>query len=418
MEKAEIIVIGDELLIGQVTDTNSGMIARQLNQIGIAVERTTAVHDSEQDIMSALAEAFSRVDLVLTTGGLGPTKDDITKTTLCKYFNTYLVEDNIVKQHILQLYKDRPQVLNSLTATQWQVPQACTILENRVGSAPLMEFEKDGKLLYSMPGVPHEAEVAINEQIIPRLAKRSIQNVIIHKTILLYGIPESSLALLIADWENSLPGYMHLAYLPSNRMIRLRLTAQKQTSDKSSMEEDVQEQLSALMPLIKQYVIATEDKPIEVLVGECLKTRGETVSTAESCTGGKVAMLLNKHAGSSSFYFGSVVAYDNSVKQSVLGVSSDTLQTYGAVSEQTVVEMVRGVRLLTNTDWAIATSGIAGPDGGTKEKPVGTVWIAVGNAEYTKAECFHFRGSRNQITTHAATAALIMIYKELSSQNN
>ncbi|MBR1808235.1 MAG: CinA family nicotinamide mononucleotide deamidase-related protein [Paludibacteraceae bacterium] len=412
MEKAEIIVIGDELLIGQVVDTNSGMIAGQLNMLGIAVERTTAVHDSEYAITSALDEAFSRVGLVLMTGGLGPTKDDITKTTLCKFFHTRLVEDPAVKQHILQLYSDRPQVLNSLTATQWQVPEACQVLENRVGSAPLMEFCKDGKLLYSMPGVPYEAEVAMQEQIVPRLRSMVQTNVILHRTLIVYGIPESSLALLIADWEDALPEYMHLAYLPSNRMIRLRLTASVHT-DKHSLEAEMSARLDALKPLIHDYLIAEEDKPIEVLVGELLKKRGETVSSAESCTGGKVAMLLNKHAGSSSFYYGTVVAYDNSVKQKVLGVKSDTLESVGAVSEQTVAEMANGVRALLGTTWGVATSGIAGPDGGTKEKPVGTVWIAVSNENATIAQCCHFRGSRDQITTHAATAALILLLQQL-----
>ena len=412
MEQAEIIVIGDELLIGQVVDTNSGMIARQLNTIGIPVLRTTAVHDDETEIIHALTEAFTRVNLVLMTGGLGPTKDDITKTTLCKYFDTRLVEDLTVKEHILQLYHDRPQVLNSLTATQWQVPEACRVLENRVGSAPLMEFSKDGKLLYSMPGVPYEAEVAMNEQIIPRLAMSAGENIIIHKTIQVYGIPESALALRIADWEDALPPYMHLAYLPQNRIIRLRLTAQKHT-EQVLLEAEVNEQISTLMPLIEDYVIATEDKPIEVLVGEYLKSRGETVSSAESCTGGKIAMLLNKHAGSSSFYYGTVVAYDNSVKQKVLGVREETLNSVGAVSEQTVIEMANGVRNLLGTTWGISTSGIAGPDGGTIDKPVGTVWIAVTNGKHTHTECFRFRGSRDQITTHAATAALIMLLKDI-----
>jgi len=413
MEKAEIIVIGDELLIGQVVDTNSGMIEKQLNQIGIAVERTTAVHDSEQAIMTSLTEAFSRVDLVMMTGGLGPTKDDITKTTLCRYFGTRLIEDESVKQHILKLYKDRPQVLNSLTATQWQVPEACTVLENRVGSAPLMEFSMNGKLLYSMPGVPFEAEVAMEEQIIPRLKQLRQANTILHRTLIVYGIPESTLALRIAEWEDSLPEYMHLAYLPANRMIRLRLSASAHT-DNVQLSAEMETRLATLKPLIQDYLIAEDDKPIEVLVGELLKQKGETVSSAESCTGGKIAMLLNRHAGSSSFYYGTVVAYDNSIKQKVLSVEPSTLQTYGAVSEQTVRQMADGVRQLMNTDWSVATSGIAGPEGGTPDKPVGTVWIAVSGKETTLAECFHFRGSRDQITTHAAAAALILLLKQLN----
>ena len=414
MEQAEIIVIGDEILIGQVIDTNSGMIARRLNALGISVLRTTAVHDDAEEIMNAVSSAFSRVDLVMMTGGLGPTKDDITKSTLCKYFNTRLIENLEVKQHILTLYADRPQVLNNLTATQWLVPESCTVLENRVGSAPLMEFSRDGKMLYSMPGVPYEAETAMDEQIVPRLKAMVADRTIIHHTIIVYGIPESSLAIRIADWEDSLPEYMHLAYLPSNRMIRLRLTAMRHAAE-SDLKAEVDTYISKLLPLISQYVIATDDKPIEVIVGEALKARGETISSAESCTGGKIAMLLNKHAGSSSFYFGTIVAYDNSVKQQMLGVEKEVLDTYGAVSSLTVCQMAEGVRQQLGTTWSVATSGIAGPDGGTKEKPVGTVWIAVSGPNGTTAECMFFKGNREQITNHAAVAALIMLYKRITN---
>ncbi len=415
--QCEIIVIGDELLIGQVIDTNSGMLARYLNTAGISVGRTTAVHDSADDISNALNEAFSRVNLVLMTGGLGPTKDDITKTTLCKYFNTRLVENLEVKEHVMSLYKDRPAVLNSLTATQWLVPEACNVLENRVGSAPLMEFLHDGKRLYCMPGVPHEAQVAMEEQIMPRLRELACDNVIVHRTVIVYDIPESSLALRIAEWEGNLPSYMHLAYLPSNRMIRLRLTAEKR-SVASELAAEADKQIAELLPLIKEYVIATEDKPIEVLVGEALKQRHETVSTAESCTGGKIAELLNRHAGSSEFYFGTIVAYDNSIKEYVLGVNRKTLDTVGAVSQETVTAMVCGVRRLMNTSWAIATSGVAGPSGGSPDKPVGTVWLAVAceGDVWTEKRCF--RGSREQITTQATIAALVMLHKKMTSEYN
>lgn len=416
---AEIIVIGDELLIGQVTDTNSGMIARYLNQIGINIGRTTAVHDDAQAITAALDEAFARTNLVLMTGGLGPTKDDITKHTLCRYFHTRLVPSKEVEHHVRNLYKDRPEVLNRLTETQWLVPETCTVLENRVGSAPLMMFTKEGsaettaadsrQLLFSMPGVPFEAEVAMKEQIIPKIKELLPQGEIIHKTIGVYGIPESSLAIRIAAWEEALPSYMHLAYLPANRMIRLRLTGQMENNSHGALDKEMQQQIAALLPLIKEYVVALEDKPIEVLVGQRLKREGRTIASAESCTGGKIAALLNKHAGSSAFYMGSVVAYDNSVKQNVLGVLPETLATYGAVSEQTVIEMANGVKKLLHTDYAVATSGIAGPDGGTKEKPVGTVWMAVATPNGVQTKCHHFRGGREQITDCAATAALLML---------
>ena len=413
---AEIIVIGDELLIGQVTDTNSGMIARCLNETGISVLRTTAVHDDAVEISQTLHEAFMRVPLVLMTGGLGPTKDDITKRTLCDYFHTRLVASAQVERHVRELYKDRPEVLNRLTETQWLVPEACTVLENRVGSAPLMVFETaddQPRLLYSMPGVPYEAEVAMHEQIIPHLKTRFPQGEIVHRTILVYGIPESSLALRIAQWESALPDCMHLAYLPHNRMIRLRLTGQSAEDTQGGLCQQMQEQIDRLRPLIQEYIIAEEDLPVEVLVGERLKTLHRTVASAESCTGGKVAALLNRHAGSSVFYQGSVVAYANSVKQNVLGVDKDTLCTEGAVSEPVVRQMAEGARRLLHTDYAVATSGVAGPDGGTEEKPVGTVWIGVAGPDRTMTMCYHFRGGREQITDQAATAALLLLLRHL-----
>lgn len=419
--KAEIIVIGDELLIGQVTDTNSGMIARQLNALGIEVSRTTAIHDDAAEIIHALDEAFSRVELVLTTGGLGPTKDDITKTTLCRYFGTRLVASAAVEKHVRELYKDRPDVLNRLTETQWQVPEACSVLENRVGSAPIMEFETQSDpvqgtqkhVLYSMPGVPYEAKIAMREQILPRLQKRFQTGTVLHRTLVVYGIPESSLAIQIEEWENSLPQNMHLAYLPKHRMIRLRLTGISAVANDGELEQAMTEQIELLKPQIAPYLIAEEDIPIERIVGERLRQQGRTVASAESCTGGKIAVLLNKHAGSSAFYKGSVVAYDNSVKQEVLGVSTETLAAKGAVSEDTVRQMAEGVRRLLKTDYAVATSGIAGPDGGTAEKPVGTVWMAVATAKETIAECRFFRGDREQITDQAAFAALLMLNKAI-----
>ena len=414
MEKAEIIVIGDELLIGQVVDTNSGMIARQLNPIGISVARTTAIHDDTTEIKNALTEAFYRSRLVLMTGGLGPTKDDITKSTLCEFFSTRLVPSIEVEQHVRALYNDRPDVLNQLTATQWLVPEKCNVLPNRVGSAPLMAFEQDGKFLYCMPGVPYEAQVAMEEQIIPLIKQKMRVGSIIHRTIIVQGIPESSLALRIADWENALPQNMHLAYLPKNKMIRLRLTGSTQGSQQQ-LEADLDEQISKLQSLVSPYLLATEDKPLELFVGEELQRRGQTISTAESCTGGRLAALLNKHSGSSAYFWGGIVAYDNSVKMNMLGVTQQTLVNHGAVSQETVIEMAAGARRLLHTDWAIATSGVAGPTGGTKEKPVGTVWIAIDSPKYTITECLHLKGNREQITEQAAVLALARLLKHFNS---
>lgn len=407
--QAEIITIGDELLIGQVVDTNSAWMAERLNEQGIEVCQITSIHDNRQQIIRALDDAFSCADIVLTTGGLGPTKDDITKHVLCEYFHTELVEDARVREHILDLYKDRPEVLNRLTATQWQVPQAAEILPNRVGSAPLMVFRKDSKVLASMPGVPYEMKIAMQEQILPYISSISTnKGNIIHRTLLVSGISESGLALRIEAWENALPNSIHLAYLPKDGTIRLRLSSYGEAT-----AEEVETQIALLRPLIEDYLIAMDDAPIEVHIGQWLKARGMTIATAESCTGGKLASLLNKHAGSSAFYLGSVVAYDNRVKEQVLDVSAEDLKMCGAVSEEVVKQMANGVRMLMHADFAIATSGIAGPDGGTQEKPVGTVWIGWATPEGTFAECYHLGKLREQITDRACQKALIELYKRM-----
>ena len=424
--RAEIITIGDELLIGQVVDTNSAWMAQRLNEVGIELHQITSVHDNREHILSALDEAFSRADIVLTTGGLGPTKDDITKHVLCEYFGTTLVEDARVRAHVCELYKERPNVLNRLTATQWLVPNSATILPNRVGSAPIMVFHKttgianlqpegQSMFLIAMPGVPHEMKIAMTEQVLPYLSKITIQNSqfpIIHRTLLLYGIPESTLALRIEEWENALPATMHLAYLPKDGTIRLRLSSYGEAS-----AEEMNMQIDALKPLIADYLMATEDLPLEAILGHLLKQRGQTIATAESCTGGRLAAALNAQPGSSAFYLGSVVAYANEVKEQVLGVKHDTLLQYGAVSEQTVLEMANGVRRLMHADYAIATSGIAGPDGGTPDKPVGTVWIAWATPEATTAKCYHFgmAREREQITQRAVTAAIVELIKSLNT---
>ena len=428
--KAEIITIGDELLIGQVVDTNSAWMAQRLNEAGISLHQVTSVHDDRQHILRALDEAFSRVDIVLTTGGLGPTKDDITKHVLCEYFHTTLIEDPIVREHIHTLYKERPDVLNRLTATQWLVPESATILTNRVGSAPIMvlplshsaasntqypiggtpsDSAASTKLLIAMPGVPYEMQVAMTEQVMPyieairRLGDKA-RGQVIHRTILLAGIPESTLAIRIEAWEDALPATMHLAYLPKDGTIRLRLSTYGEAT-----AEEIDAQIAALLPLISDYVIALEDKPLEGILGNLLLHKNATIATAESCTGGRLAAALNALPGSSAYYLGSVVAYANEVKEQVLGIEHNTLTQYGAVSEQTVLEMAEGVRRLMRTDYAIATSGIAGPDGGTEDKPVGTVWIAWATPEGTVAERYQFGVARlrEQITQRAVTTALI-----------
>ncbi len=434
---ASIITIGDELLIGQVVDTNSAWMAERLNEIGIELHQVTSVHDNREHILKALDEAFSRADIVLTTGGLGPTKDDITKHVLCEYFGTTLVEDFRVREHIHELYKERPDVLNRLTATQWLVPESATILPNRVGSAPIMVFEHPSRsphrsivssphrsiassphrpILISLPGVPHEMKIAMTEQVMPYLQlkteKGKRKGDIIHRIMMLYGIAESTLALQIEDWENALPPTMHLAYLPKDGVIRLRLSSYGEAT-----KEEIEQQLANLKPIIADYLIATEDLPLETILGNLLKERQQTIATAESCTGGRLAATLNAQSGSSAYYMGSVIAYDNSVKTNLLGVSPDILQTHGAVSEATVLQMANGVRQLLHTDYAIATSGIAGPTGGTPDKPVGTVWIAWATPWGTTATCYHFgiAREREQITQRAVTAAIVELIKSLNT---
>ena len=408
---AEIITIGDELLIGQVVDTNSAFMAERLNECGIVLERIVSIHDDRRQIIEALDDAFSRADIVITTGGLGPTKDDITKQVLCDYFETHLIEDARVRAHIEHLYKDRPDVLNRMTATQWQVPEAAEILENRVGSAPLMVFRRGEKYLFCLPGVPYEMEIAMTEQIMPYISRQlsAVSNqTIIHRTLQVCGIPESSLAILLEDFENNLPQDIHLAYLPKDGIIRLRLSAYGKEAT-----QQIDTMFDRLQFIVHDYLIVTDDRPIEVHVGEVLRAHHATIATAESCTGGKLASLLNRHAGSSAFYMGSVVAYDNRVKHEVLGVREDSLRQYGAVSEAVVCEMADGVRRLMKTDFAIATSGIAGPDGGSAEKPVGTVWIAWATPNGTTAECFHLGRLRSQVTDRACQRALIGMLKRI-----
>ena len=406
--RAEIITIGDELLIGQVVDTNSAWMAEKLNEQGIELYQITSVHDDREHIINALNEAFDRADIVLTTGGLGPTKDDITKHVLCAYFGTHLVENAHVRAHIEALYQDRPDVLNRLTATQWLVPECAEILENRVGSAPLMIFHKGEKLLASMPGVPYEMKIAMEEQIIPYVQRTmyDVQRSILHRTLQVTGIPESSLAILLEDYENRMPSGLHLAYLPKDGIIRLRLSSYGEIS-----EVEMQQWYDELKQLTAAYLIAETDAPLEVILGNILTSKGKTIATAESCTGGKLASLLSKHPGSSAFYYGSVISYDNSIKEHLLGVPSELIKSHGVVSEEVVCIMAESVRCKLCTDYAIATSGIAGPTGGTKDKPVGTVWIGWATPDGTSAECFHLGKLREQVTDRACMKALVNMIK-------
>lgn len=404
----EIITIGDEILIGQIVDTNSAWMAVELNKAGFQLSQITSVHDEADHIKKALDEALLRADVVLMTGGLGPTKDDITKQTLCEYFGTKLVFNPDVLENIQQIYHTRQSVMNELTKSQAMVPENCTVIQNRAGSAPITWFEKEGKVIVSMPGVPLEMKKVMSEEIIPRLQKYFKTPAIIHKTVQVYGIPESQLALRLTEWENALPEYLHLAYLPNFGIVKLRLSGAGQ--DEYKLEEAINQQIETLKSILGESIFAYEDKPVEKIIYEKLKISGLTVSTAESCTGGNIAHRLTLIPGISDCFKGSVVAYHNELKINALGVSARDIEQYGAVSSQVATQMAEGARKVMQTDLAVATTGIAGPTGGTDEKPVGTIWISVSSPERTITRSFNFgQFARENFIERSTMAALMML---------
>ncbi|MDP1763590.1 MAG: competence/damage-inducible protein A [Sediminibacterium sp.] len=410
MEKvfASIITIGDELLIGQVIDTNSAWMARELNKIGILVKHRVAVGDVWEDIWQALDEECRQASIILITGGLGPTADDITKPLLCAYFGGKMVVDLPTLNHVSNIFEHilkRPMIERN--AKQAEVPDNCTVLKNEKGTAPGMLFKRDGKIFVSLPGVPHEMKWLMTNHVIPLIPNLFHTGFIEHRTLLTAGIGESFLAEMIIDFEVALPSHIKLAYLPNHGMVRLRLTAYG--FHQTALVHEMDAQFSLLKEKVKPFLVTDEDIPMELLVGKLLKQKGRTVATAESCTGGYIAHLLTSHPGSSAYYMGSVVSYDNSIKQRVLQVSKETMKLVGAVSEDTVKQMARSVLEIMQTDYAIAVSGIMGPDGGTAEKPVGMVWIAVANKQKAEAKLFSFRFSRTMNIELTATNALNLL---------
>ena len=404
----EIIVIGDELLIGQVTDTNSGWIARELNHIGWEVTEITTVRDRSREITDALNSSFGRVDVVLMTGGLGPTKDDITKQTLCDYFGGKLVFDESVFANVEAIFRRRKLTMNDSTRNQAYVPNVCTVIQNSVGTAPVMWFERNGKVLVSMPGVPTEMKTVMKEAVISRLREYfQDHSSILHLTCLVKDFTESRLSETLSDFEAQLPACIKLAYLPTPGVIRLRLTARG--DEESYLQKIIDDEFFKLRTILGSHLFCGSDTNLAGALGSILTERGETLATAESCTGGNIAHEITRVAGSSVYFKGSVVAYSNEVKARVLNVSSETLSGFGAVSRETVLQMVSGVQRLLSSDCAIATSGIAGPGGGSVEKPVGTVWIAVRYGERSEAECFCFEGDREQVIARATQSALLML---------
>jgi len=409
---AEIITIGDEILIGQIVDTNSAWMGEQLNLAGIKVHQITSVSDNAEHIVKALDEAKSRADIILITGGLGPTKDDITKHTLVKYFNTSLRFDDEVYQHVKALFARFGIEVTEINKKQAEVPESCTVIHNANGTAPGMWFKKDGKIFISMPGVPYEMKKMMGNEIIPRLKEKFSLPTIVHRTVLTQGIGESFLSEIIADLENSLTEKnIKLAYLPSPGMVRLRLTTSG--DDENALLNSVNSKIEELKKLIPQHIYGYEKDTLEQIVGTLMREKKQTLSLAESCSGGLIAHLITSVSGSSEYFMGSVVSYSYESKTNLLGVTKEMLEKFGAVSEEVVVQMALGANKTFKTDWAVSASGIAGPGGGMEGKPVGTVWIAVAGPGGVKAKKFQFGGDRERNISVTAITALNMLRKLL-----
>jgi nicotinamide-nucleotide amidase len=414
MTNISIITIGDELLIGQVIDTNSAWMAQELNKSGFWVNRRLATGDNRVDILKALEEESTNADIILLTGGLGPTADDITKPLLCEYFNTTLVINEEALSNVKNIFINilhRP--LTDRNLKQAEVPASCQVIQNKRGTAPGMLFEKKEKIFVSMPGVPYEMKGMMTESVIPYLKNHFDTNYISHRTLLTAGVGESTLADHIQDFEESLPPEIKLAYLPNYGMVRLRLTAN--SNQEGILELQLNHLFSDLKSRVKEWLVTDEDISIQEVLYKMLTARKQTLSTAESCTGGYVAQLITGIPGSSAYFQGSVIAYDNNIKKKILGVDPAILSSAGAVSEETVRAMVNGVIKIMGTDFAIATTGIMGPGGGSKEKPVGTVWIAAGNAHEIITQKLWFRFDRQRNTELTAVNVLNLLRRFIIS---
>ncbi len=410
MIKAEIITIGDEILIGQIVDTNSAWMGQQLNGIGIAVHQITSISDNKEHIVSALDAALLRADVVLLTGGLGPTKDDITKTTLADFFQTGLIQSETVLAHIQAMTASRGFTMNQLNIDQALVPENCTVLNNPNGTAPGMLFSFDGKFIVSMPGVPFEMKPLMTDHVLPFLKEQFKLPHIIHKTIIVQGFSESHLSVVLNDWEDQLPEIIKLAYLPSPGRIRMRFSLTG--FDKVYMQQSLDKALKELSLIIPHAISSYNEEGIDEVVGQLLNAKHATMACAESCTGGSIASLITSRAGSSSFFKGGVVAYANEIKQQALGVNPDSLEKFGAVSQQVVEEMAIGCIQTMGVDYAVATSGIAGPDGGTDEKPVGTIWIAAASRNKVVSKLYTM-GNHRHININKSVQTALKMLREL-----
>lgn len=408
---AIIITIGDEILIGQTIDTNSAWIANKLNLIGVDILRIISISDKKDEIISTLDDSLELADIILITGGLGPTNDDITKITLANYFNVNLVLNKDVLKHIEDFVFKRKGEMNERNIKQAEVPENCIVLQNNIGTAPGMLFKKNDKIVISIPGVPFEMKELMNNHVIPYIKEKTQDLHIIHKTVLTQGLPESKLAEVLESWESDLPKSISLAYLPSPGLIKLRLTAKGDNKDK--LQHEISANLESLEKIIPELICGYDSEKLEELIGKLLIQNNSTLSIAESCTGGNIAHLITSVAGSSAYFKGSTVAYSNEIKTNVLNVKKYDIDNYGAVSKQVVEQMAIHSQKIFNTDFSIATSGIAGPTGGTKEKPVGTTWIAVANSSGVYSKKYIFGDQRERNIQRASLTALNMLQKLL-----
>ena len=411
--KAAIITIGDEILIGQIVDTNSAFIAKSLDRIGVEIHEMISISDNKQHILSTFEKLQDKVDLVIITGGLGPTKDDITKKTFCDYFDDELIQNDQVLQHVTQIiegfYKRK---ITQLNIDQALVPSKCTVLHNQVGTAPGMWMKKENTVFISLPGVPFEMKYLIEKVIIPKIVKEYKRPYIIHKTVLTYGIGESLLAETIENWENNLPDFIKLAYLPSPGRVRLRLSTRG--NDKEFLEKAIFENVTSLSKILGDSIVGfDDDETLEIVVGRLLIQQNKTISTAESCTGGKIAQVLTSSSGASKYFKGSIVSYATETKISLLGLSEDLIQKHSVVSAEVAREMAVNIQKLMKTDYAIATTGNAGPSKGDSEAEVGTVFIALATPNEVLVEEFNFGQPRDKVIDRAVVKSLEMLRKEI-----
>ena len=409
--KSTIVTIGDEILIGQILDTNSRYISQALNRIGVVVAERTSIGDSAEQIVATLDRALAQSDVVIITGGLGPTKDDITKHTLARYFNSELIYNEQVGSFVEQLLSRRGIAFTELNRGQAMVPECCTVLHNGHGTAPGMWFERDGKVVISLPGVPFEMRHLIDDSVVPMLQERFELKAIVHRTMITSGIPESLLAERIAQWEDNLPQVLHLAYLPAPNIVRLRLSAYE--VEEQSAKELIDCEFNKLREIIPEAIVGFENATVEELVHRWMIENGKTLSVAESCTGGAIASKFTAMAGASAYFQTGVVSYSNEAKRDILGVDMEDIIRYGAVSETVAIQMAEGAKRAGGSDYAISTTGIAGPAGGSAEKPVGTVWFGVATPKGSFAVMKNCGTDRQQIIDRAVAHAIKLLYDNL-----